>query len=243
MRRGVAALLMLGVLLAACGGGSGRTVLVFAAASLTDAFAELEIAFEADHPDVDVQLNLAGSSALREQILEGAPADVFAAADERIMAEVVTADLVAGSPEIFAVNALALVVPAGNPGGVTGLESVADESLLVGVCAPAVPCGRFAAELFDRAGVTPRPDTTEPDVRALLTKVAEDELDLGVVYVTDAVAAGPDVERIDIVAGVNVEARYPIAALSDSESAAEFVAFVQSEAGQAILARQGFEAP
>ena len=243
MRRGVVASLMLGLLLAACGGGSERTVLVFAAASLTDAFADLETAFEAEHPDLDVQLNLAGSSALREQILEGAPADVFAAADERIMAEVVAAELTAAAPEVFAVNALALVVPAGNPGSVTGLDAVADESLLVGVCAPAVPCGRFAAELFDRAGITPMPDTTEPDVRALLTKVAEDELDVGVVYVTDAVAAGRDVERIDIAADVNVEARYPIAALTDSEGAADFVAFVQSDEGRAILADHGFGLP
>ena len=241
--RGAVALIATCMLLPGCGSGSDRTVLVFAAASLTDSFAELESAFEAANPEVDVQLNLAGSSALREQVLEGAPADVLAVADEAIMAEVVAADLTVGEPRVFATNRLTLVVPDGNPGGVTGLGDLADESLLVGVCAAAVPCGRFAAEVFSRAGITPAPDTTEPDVRALLTKVAEDELDLGVVYVTDAIAGGADVERIEIDDDVNVEARYPVVALTDSGDAAAFVAFVLSAEGQRVLAAQGFGTP
>ena len=99
------------ILVGACGGSSDRTVLVFAASSLTDAFAELESAYEAQRPEVDVELNLAGSSALREQILEGAPADVFAAADEAIMAEILAADLGAEHRGIFATNRLGLAVP------------------------------------------------------------------------------------------------------------------------------------
>lgn len=231
------------LLVTACAGGSDREVLVFAAASLTDAFGDLERAYEADNPGVDIRLNLAGSSSLREQILQGAPADVFAVADEAVMAQIVAADVGADVSRTFATNTLQMVVPAGNPGGVTGLADVADASLLVGVCAASVPCGRFANEVFERAGVMPAPDTTEPDVRSLLTKVAEDELDVGVVYVTDVVSAGSAVEGIEIPADVNVEARYPITSLGGAGEAADFVAFVLSDEGARILAKNGFGAP
>ena len=236
-------LLVASLLAAACGGGSDRSVLVFAAASLTDAFSDLEAAYESEHPGIDVQLNLAGSSTLREQILEGAPADVFASADEEIMDQVVGAGMATSPGQVFATNQLQVAVPAGNPADVTGLSDLADPALLVGVCASAVPCGRFATEVFERAGVAPAPDTTEPDVRALLTKIAEGELDVGIVYVTDVVAAEGDVEGIEIPPDVNVQATYPIAVLDESEDGAEFVAFVLSDEGQAILARAGFGAP
>ncbi|MEM7285533.1 MAG: molybdate ABC transporter substrate-binding protein [Actinomycetota bacterium] len=228
----------------ACGrGDSERAVLVFAAASLTDAFAEIEAAYEAEHPDVDIQVNVAGSSALREQILEGAPADVFASADELIMGQVVDAGFGTGEPRIFATNRLQLAVPAGNPGEVRGLADVGDEDLLVGVCAVTVPCGRFATEVFARAGVEAAPDTTEPDVRALLTKLATDELDVGVVYATDVIAADGEVEGLEIADDVNIEARYPILALTGSDQANDFVDFVASGDGQAILVAQGFGTP
>ena len=101
----------------------------------------------------------------------------------------------------------------------------------------------MAAQTFERAGIAPSPDTTEPDVRALLTKIAADELDIGVVYVTDVVAADGEVDGIDIPDEVNVEARYPIVPISGSDAALDFVAFVTSPSGQAILAAQGFGRP
>ncbi|MFV0259097.1 MAG: molybdate ABC transporter substrate-binding protein [Acidimicrobiales bacterium] len=221
-------------------------VLVFAAASLTDAFGEMEAAFEAAHPAVDVQLNLAGSSSLREQILEGAPADVFASANEANMDQVGEAGETAGDPEVFAENRLQIAVPAGNPGGVTGLDDFADPELLIGLCAEGVPCGDFARESLAEAGVVPDVDTNEPDVRALLTKVGADELDAGIVYVTDVRAAGDLVEGIDIPEEDNVVATYPIAELAGApnpDAAAGFVEFVRSEDGRAILASYGFVAP
>ncbi len=222
-------------------------LLVFAAASLTDALAEVEVAFEDVHPGLDVQLNLAGSSAMREQILEGAPADVFMSANASNMDQVVAAGEAEG-PEIFATNALQIAVPTGNAAGVTGLEDFADDSLLIGLCAEEVPCGDFGRQALENAGVTPVIDTNEPDVRALLTKIAEDELDAGIVYVTDVQAPdfADDVEGIDIPADVNVVAEYPIAALTRSpnpDAASAFVGFILSDEGQAILNQYGFGSP
>ncbi len=243
-----AALLSLALVASGCGddGGAEGELLVFAAASLTDAFADAEAAFEADNPGVDVTFNFAGSSSLREQILEGAPADVFASANGSNMTTVADAGALADEATLFARNLLQIAVPAGNPGDVTGLADFADPDLLIGLCAEGVPCGDFGREALAAARVVPEIDTNEPDVRSLLTKIEADELDAGIVYVTDVIAAGDLVEGIDIPDDVNVIAPYPIAPLADApnpEAAAAFVAFVLSPEGQAILARYGFAAP
>ncbi len=220
-------------------------VLVSAAASLTDAFGAVATAFEAANPGVDVVLNLAGSSTLRQQILEGAPADVFASADESNMERVVEAGEAAGPPAVFARNRLRIAVPPGNPAGVTGLADFADEGLLVGLCAEAVPCGAFARRALARAGVRPAVDTEEPDVRSLLTKIALGELDAGIVYATD-VAPAHRVQGIAIPDDENVTARYPIVLLAhapEPRAGAAFVAFVLSDGGQEILRQHGFVSP
>lgn len=250
-------LVLAAVLLAACGRtgeepnapdpqpGLEGELLVSAAASLTDAFAEVESAFEAANPGVDVVLNLGASSALREQILEGAPADVFASANTSNMDQVVEAGE-AGDPEIVVTNLLQIAVPAGNEAGVTGLEDFANEALLIGLCAEVVPCGDFARETLENAGVTPAIDTNEPDVRALLTKIEAGELDAGIVYVTDVLSTAGTVEGIDIPEENNVVANYPIAALTNApnpDAAAAFVAYVLSDEGQAILTEFGFSSP
>ena len=168
MSRTLAILVVLGVAAAGCGGedGDGR-VRVFAAASLTEAFGELAGAYEETNPSVTVELNVAGSSALREQILEGAPADVFASADEANMAELVEAGEVVGVPQTFATNRMAIGVPPGNPGAVGGLADLADDELLVGLCAQGVPCGDLARSVLGTAGVEASVDTNEPNVGAL----------------------------------------------------------------------------
>jgi molybdate transport system substrate-binding protein len=230
-----------------CGGSeSGEELLVSAAASLTDAFNGIALAYEADHPNVDVRLNLAGSSALREQLLSGAPADVFASANEETMAPVVEAGLTDGEPEVFALNHLAIAVPAGNLAGVSGIDDFADPDLLLGLCAEGVPCGSLARAVLDRAGIDPSVDTREPDVRSLLTKIEADELDAGIVYVTDVAAAGRSVEAISIPNDINMTTVYPIAVLrsaTDLLRARDFVAFVRSTRGREILSRHGFELP
>ncbi|RPI23313.1 MAG: molybdate ABC transporter substrate-binding protein [Actinobacteria bacterium] len=241
-----AALLLAAALLAACGGSGEETVLVSAAASLSDAFADVEKAFEAANPGVDVALNLAASSTLREQIVEGAPADVFASADLSNMDRVVAAGAAAGEPQVFARNHLQIAVPDGNPAGIVGLADFADEDLVLGLCAEGVPCGEFGRRALERAGVTPMIDTEEPDVRALLTKVETGELDAGIVYATDVLSSDGLVDGIDIPAEFDVVAEYPIVALSeapDPDAAATFVAFALSAEGRAILASHGFATP
>ena len=243
---------LVGVLpaVSACGGGSdgeARTELVVsAAASLTDAFGAMADAWEQRRPEVDVTLNLAGSSTLAVQVVEGAPVDVFASADSAQMARVGDAGLLADEPRIFARNELVVVVPAGNPARIEGLDDFAREELLLGLCAAAVPCGSLAREALRSAGVEPSIDTAEPDVRALLTKVAVGELDAGIVYATDLTAAGDAVEAVPIPSAVNVTARYPIAVLRDvphPDAARAFVDFVLSERGRAILREHGFGLP
>ncbi|HET9260634.1 MAG TPA: molybdate ABC transporter substrate-binding protein [Acidimicrobiia bacterium] len=240
--------LLAGLLVVACassGETADRELLVSAAASLTDAFAEVEIGFEQANPDVDVVLNLGPSSGLREQILEGAPADVFASANTSNMDQLVEAGE-ADNPQIFVHNLLQIAVPSGNPAGVTELEDFGREELLIGLCAEQVPCGDFAREALASAGVTPEIDTNEPDVRALLTKIEAGELDAGITYVTDVVSTNGGVDGIEIPDDLNVVADYPIAALANArnpEAAATFVAFVLSTQGQKILADYGFETP
>jgi molybdate transport system substrate-binding protein len=225
------------------GAESERELLVSAAASLTDAFGEIEGAFEEANDGVDVVLNLGASSALREQILEGAPVDVFASANTSNMNQVAEAGEVSGEAEIFVTNSLQIAVPEGNP---AGLEDFAREELLIGLCAEDVPCGEFGREALASAGVTPTIDTNEADVRALLTKIEAGELDAGITYVTDVMSTEGTVEGIDIPEERNVVAEYPIAALASAPSpdtAAEFVEFVLSEEAQAILTAYGFASP
>lgn len=243
-------------LLAACGGSQVTAttlagtafegeLLVSAAASLTDAFAEIESVLETSHPGVDVVLNFGSSSSLREQILEGAPADVFASANTSNMDQVVEAGE-AANPRIFASNLLQIAVPVGNEAEVTELADFANEELLIGLCAEDVPSGDFGRQALEKAGVTPAIDSNEPDVRALLTKIEAGELDAGIVYVTDVASAAGTVEGIEISEEHNVSAHYPIAVLlnaPNSGAADAFVAFVLSDDGQEILSQFGFIAP
>lgn len=219
-------------------------LVVFAAASLTDALTHVGQEFTAAHPDVHVTFDFAGSSALRDQILGGAPADVVATANGATMQALVDAGAVA-DPADFVENQLEIAVPAGNPAHVTGLADFADDALLVGLCAAEVPCGQFGRQALGNAGVTPAIDTDEPDVRSLLTKIESGDLDAGIVYRTDVEAAGDQVEGVAIPAGQNVVATYPIATLTGTTNAAAadaFVAFVLSDAGQGIMASYGFDA-
>ena len=218
---------------------------VYAAASLQAAFDELATQFEQRHPSVDVQpLTYDGSSTLATQVIEGAPADVFAAADERNMQKVVDAGRARG-PELFATNTLTLVVPAGDPGGVEGLDDLADPDLTVVLCAAEVPCGAASATLLSNAGVRASVDSFEQNVTAVLTKVATGEADAGLVYVTDAATTGA-VEAIEVDGGEDVVNRYPIVALEDAanpRAADAFVRFVLGDEGRAVLSAHGFGAP
>lgn len=243
--------LLLALPLAACGdsdgdGSGGRTTLtVFAAASLTTTFEELERTFEADHPDVDVRLSFGGSSDLVAQITEGAEADLFASADTRNMDQLVDAGLAAGDPSEFATNTLTIAVPPGNPGGVQDLSALADEDLDVVVCAPEVPCGNAALEVARAAGVTLAPDSEEQSVTDVLGKIEAGEGDAGLVYVTDVTAAGDEVEGIAFPEAAEVVNHYPIVVVEGArraDLAREWVDLVLGD-GQAVLGAAGFGPP
>lgn len=255
------------VLLAACGGAAAETtsgstgaastgaadapltgdVTVFAAASLTEAFTELGTAFEAMHPETTVTFNVAGSQQLATQIAtDGAPADVFASANQTQMDVVADADLLDGDPVVFARNRLEIVVEPGNPADVTTLEDLGRDDVTVVLAAEEVPAGQYAREALDAAGVTVRPVSLETDVRAVLTKVALGEADAGIVYTSDITAADERAEGVAIPDEDNVIAAYPIAALRDAPNAAAgraFVALVRSEEGRRTLDAYGFVAP
>jgi molybdate transport system substrate-binding protein len=235
-------------LLAACGGAADdptEVVTVFAAASLTEAFTALAEEFEAARPGADVVLSFAGSQQLAAQIEQGAPADVFAAADTVQMDRLQNAGLVASQAQAFAHNRLTIVVETGNPLGIKGLADLGGDGVLLVLAAPEVPAGRYASEVLERAGVSAAPASLEADVRAARAKVELGEADAAIVYVTDA-AASDDVAQIPIAEEDNVVAIYPIAVLSGAPNpgtAVQFVEFVLSEQGAAVLDSFGFARP
>lgn len=245
-RNALVLVLVVGTVACTGGGGDRTTLVVSAAASLTEVMEELAAAFTATHPDVEVVVNVGGSATLAHQVLEGAPVDVFASADPETMAMIVAAGLASGDPVVFATNRVVIGVPAGNPAGVSTLADLADPSLVVGLCAPAVPCGAVAHRVLDAAKIVPSLDTEEPDVRSLATKITEGEVDVGIVYVTDIAASSGGIEAIEIDAGSSGRTSYPAAALADAShpgDAAAFVAFLTSDAGRVILDRHGFGPP
>lgn len=221
-------------------------VVVFAAASLTGAFNTIAQGFEVSNPGVHVELSFGGSPTLAQQIEQGAPVDVFASADQAVMTQAVKAGDISGTPQTFATNTLEIAVPPGNPGHVTSLAAFAEPSLRIAICAVQVPCGAAAAKVFAVAGITPKPDTLEQNVKAVLTKVELDEVDAGLVYRTDVAAAGSKVLGVKFPqsgAAVNV---YPIAQVAHAPNptaAAAFISYVRGPAGQQILAEAGFGSP
>lgn len=256
--RTAAALTVLTILGVACGddtdtttdggGADGRVageVVVFAAASLSESFTAVGEAFETTHPDASVTFNFAASSELVAQILEGAPADVYASADLANMARLTEAGANAADPAVFATNRSEIVVATGNPLGIEGLADLSDPDLLVVTCAPEVPCGSYAAQVFDNAGLDVTPDSYEENVKAVVTKVALGEADAGIAYATD-VRASDDVAGVEIPADVNVEAQYPVVVTSEAGNPVggqAFVDFALGDAGQQILAEYGFSSP
>ena len=206
------------------GGALSGTLTVFAAASLTDVFTELGKQLEEQNPDLKVQFNFAGSSALATQLTQGAPADVFASANTAQMKVVTDAGLQSAEPEIFTENVLEIAVPKGNPGHVTGIKDFGNPDLTLAVCAPTVPCGAAAEQVFQAAGVDAKPDTQEEDVKA----------------------AGSDVEGIPFPEAEEAINQYPIVALKaapNPDAAQAFVDLVTSDVGQRALQEAGFRAP
>ena len=222
------------------------TLTVFAAASLTGVFTDLGHQLEQANPGLHVQFNFAGSSALATQLTQGAPADVFASADQAQMDVVTKAGLQGSDPKVFTKNVLEIAVPKGNPGHVTGVADFAKENLTLAVCAPQVPCGAAAQKVFAATHVDAKPDTQEQDVKAALTKVQLGEVDGAMVYATDVKAAGDAVQGIPFPEAQDAINDYPLCTLkssADPKAAAAFVALVRSPAGQQALTAAGFRSP
>ncbi|HYH50373.1 MAG TPA: molybdate ABC transporter substrate-binding protein [Acidimicrobiia bacterium] len=217
---------------------------VLAAASLSEAFRELGGAFEGKHPATKITFSFDASSALALQANNGAPADLFASADQANMKKVTDAGNATGS-RVVARNKLAIVVAKGNPKKVSGLADLGKSSVTYVLCAPEVPCGKYGAEALRKAGVKAKPKSLETNVKAVVTKVSGGEVDAGIGYVTDARAAAPSAEGIEIPDEYNVVAEYPMAVLKQStrtELASAFLEFVLTPDGQAVLAKYGFTA-
>lgn len=245
------AVLCTSVLLAAgCGSsddepGSAEpvTITVVAAASLTDPFNEIAEMFEDENEGVTVQLSFGGSATLVEQVLSGAPADVFASADENSMEKLGDE---AVDPKNFASNTLQIAVPPGNPADVESFEDLADKDINLVICAPKVPCGAATQQIAKDAEVTLNPVSLEQSVTDVLGKVASGEADAGVVYQTDVAGADGAVEGIEFIeshAAVNI---YPIAQVAGSDNeqtAQQFIELVLSAAGQKVLSAAGFGRP
>jgi molybdate transport system substrate-binding protein len=243
--RGTAILAGLAVVVAgACGSGpDNRDLTVFASVSLTDAFGEIATTFS-DLTGTGVTISFSASSSLAGQILAGAPADVIAMADDDAMARL--GDTLDGEPVVFATNHAQIVVESGNPLGIESVADLADPAMVVVLCGTGAACGRYGAEVVERAGVTLNPVSFEENPRAVLTRVALGEADAGIVFATDIAAQSGRVMGIEIDPAINIVAEYPIAVSAtaeNSDDARAFIDFVLSDPGQAILARYGFGAP
>lgn len=232
---------------------------VFAAASLTEAFEQIGAEFESANPGVRVVFNFAGSQQLAQQIAQGAPADVFASANQAQMdAAVASGRIATDSVRVFAQNRLVVVTPEEAVGVIT-LADLAAPGVKVVLAAEAVPVGRYSLEFLDRASQDPalgadfrsRVEANvvsyEENVRAVLAKVALGEADAGIVYASDAVAnPSSQVRQIAIPDRLNVLAAYPVAPLKDSASpelALAFVRALESEQARRTLAAYGFSLP
>jgi molybdate transport system substrate-binding protein len=203
--------------------------------------------FEAANPGVTVELNLGHVPTLLTQLEEGVVADVLITPDAGTMGQAGTKGLTAGEPSVFAKVPMALVVPAGNPAGVTDVSALADEALRVAVCAAELPCGKLADQLAGKAGIVISADTLETGGSpGVVTKASTGEIDVGLVFSTDIAAGGDKVAKVAIVDDVNVASDASVTMLQaadDADVAAAFVEYLTSEAGLALATGKGFLAP
>jgi molybdate transport system substrate-binding protein len=255
MKRFAYLIILFALLMTGCAPASSQpqTLNVFAAASLTDAFTEIGKNFETANPNATVTFNFAGSQALRTQIEEGAPADVFASANSKEMETLIANSFVAqDTSQVFLSNKLVVILPANNLAEIDSLEDLANSGIKIVFAAEEVPVGRYTREALEKMNdqfgsdfsknVLANVVSNEDNVKQVVAKVQLGEADAGIVYTSDAVAA-PELLTIEIPTELNVIAKYPIAPLIESthaDLAEAFVVYVLSADGQAILQKWGF---
>ncbi|MBO0654933.1 molybdate ABC transporter substrate-binding protein [Streptomyces triculaminicus] len=219
------------------------TVTVLAAASLTDVFKEAGAAYEKAHPDIKLTFSFAGSQELASQVRQGVPADALVTADTKTMEGLAQQ---ANAPHTIAKNRLTIATAPGNPKNIKELSDLSKPDLKVVLAAPEVPVGRYSKKVLDQQHVTVKPASQEPNVRAVLSKVALGEADAGIVYVTDASAAKNKVATVTIPDAQNAVASYPAATLKNAvhtEEANDFVTWLSGPEAQKILRAAGFQQP
>jgi molybdate transport system substrate-binding protein len=222
------------------------TLTVLAASSLTDTFGALGKTFETQHPGVKVRFSFDSSATLAEQVTQGAPADALATADTKTMQTVVDAKANDGKPQLFATNTLVLVVPKDNPAKITKFSDISKPDVKYVMCVETAPCGALAKTELDANQITAKPKSQEVDVKSVLSKVELGEADAGLVYATDAKAAGDKVKPLPIPKSADYINDYPIVALSgakDADLAHAWVDLVLSDDGQKVLQDAGFGKP
>ena len=229
------------------GGSLTGTLTVMAPGPLKGFLEAAKTQFEAENPGVTVQLNLGHVPTLLTQIEGGVPADVLVTPDAGTMGQATSKGMVAGTADVIARSPMALVVPAGNPAGVKGVDALGDAVLRVGVCATELPCGKLSESLASKSSISLDADTLEPGgSAALVTKASTGEIDVGLVFATDVPAGGDKVESIAIPESANVSSEVSAAALSESSNATAaeaFVAFLASSGGLELASKAGFLKP
>ncbi len=219
---------------------------VLVAASLLPVTEAIAASFERQHPAIEVEVSGTGSSALREQVLAGAPADVFIPADPSHVRTIRNEVGIDGQPVVVARNSLVLAVPAGNPADVDSLADLSRPELLIGLCASEVPCGAHARVGLSGVQIEPAPDTEEPNVRALATKLGAGELDAAVVYASDVITEPDRITSLGWPSGQQPEVTYEAAVLADAPNGAAaraFIAYLQTDTARGAFADFGFATP
>lgn len=226
-----------------CTQSNTQTVIVFAAASLQNAFEQLGTEFAVAYPEYGMQFSFNSSTQLSQQIIDGAPADVFASADADNMDLLVRHEEVAGSSAMFASNHLQILVALSAVDRIHSLVDLSRRDVVVVLAATDVPLGRYSAEVLTAAGVAVSPMSYEPSASSVVSKVVSGEADAGIVYSSDVVRAGNDAVGVEIPLAINSKVFYPIAVTrhgAQQPGAAQWVKFVLSKRGQEVLRQHGF---
>jgi molybdate transport system substrate-binding protein len=244
--------------LAGCGSSSTKTsttapttappvtLTVLAASSLTNIGPQLATEFTKAHPNVTVKYSFGGSATLAQQVVAGAPADVFLSASPAAMKTVTDAGDADGTPANFTSNQLVIAVAPGNPKGIKSLADLTKAGLKVVECAPDQPCGAAATKALAAGNVKLTPVSLEPDVKSALSKVELGEADAALVYRTDAKSSAGKVDGVEFPESAKAINEYPAAALKESKNLADaqaFVTFMESPAVLIELEAAGFQAP